>query len=82
MPREENREETADIKVVRYEVHLDPSVEILHVEINDSRSTWMETVPSDENLHWFLRGVQAGAAMFAHKHVSLPEIPRNAEPLP
>ena len=76
------KEKEPEIKVTRYEVRLDPTVEVLSVDITDEKSSWKETVPSDENLHWFLRGVQAGASMFGGKHVNLPEIPRNSEPMP
>ena len=76
--------EEVEIKIVRYRVDLDPTItiEVFSVEITDGSGSWKETIPSDENLQWFLRGVSAGASIFAGKHVSLPEIPRNAEPMP
>lgn len=76
-----NPKEGLEIKITKYEVPLDPHIEVFSVEIEDDKSTWMETIPSEENLRWFLRGVQAGASTFGNKHVSLPEIPRNTEPI-
>ncbi len=69
------------IKITKYEIPLDPHIDVFNVEIGDKKSTRMETIPSEENLRWFLRGIQAGAQMYGEKYVPLVEIPRNAVPL-
>lgn len=67
------------IIIERIELDLDPSIEIFSVAIEDNHTTWKETVPTEENLHWFLRGVRAGASEYGKTHVTPPEIPRNAK---
>lgn len=70
------------IEITRYKIPLDPSIDVFGVEVGDDKSTWMETIPSEESLRWFLRGVQAGAQAYGNKHASLPEIPIETLPLP
>lgn len=66
------------ILVKRIKIPTDPSIEVFSVEVRDEKSSWMETVPTEETLHWFLRGIQAGASMFAKEYVSLPEVPKHS----
>lgn len=60
------------IKVRELELPLDPSITILDVEIDGDSSSWRETLPNADALHWFLRGVQAGANMYGGKMPMLP----------
>jgi|GEM_PF-4833230 len=66
------------IEVKRLEISTDPPIEIFEVSISDQKSEWRETIPTEETLRWFLRGIQAGASSFGNKYVALPEIPRSS----
>lgn len=68
------------IEVKRIEIPLDPPINVFSVEITKGGGTWMETLPSEESLRWFLRGIQAGAQA-AGEFVFLPEIPTRASSL-
>ncbi|TAL49438.1 hypothetical protein EPN83_00830 [Patescibacteria group bacterium] len=71
--------DSINIVIRRYEIPLIPRTSVFHVSVEMKGGVWEETIPTEDNLHWFPRGVQAGAFP---AHVSLPEIPRNAESLP
>ncbi len=59
------------IEIERYYVPTDPSTYVFQVLVHRGESVWHETCNTEELLHMFLRGVQAGSPEF----VSLPEIP-------
>ena len=73
----ENGTDRRTIEVKRFELLTDPSIEIFAVEIGDDKSVWKETIPTEEAMRWFFRGLQAGANMFGGKHIFLPEVPHN-----
>lgn len=68
------------VSVERYKVPLDPPADVFHVEVLSGDGVWEETFGTEDLVHAFLRGVQAGA--FPNAHVPLYEIPREAKPLP
>jgi len=68
------------VEVKRLQMPTDPPIEIFEVQISDESSTWSETIPTEEALRWFFRGVQAGASQFGDRFVPLPEIPRHSVP--
>jgi len=68
--------EKPKIEVKRYRIPLDPNIDIFSVEIcNDG--LWVETVPSEEALKWFLKGITAGASCFGNEFIPSPVIPKN-----
>jgi hypothetical protein len=62
------------VEVERFEVPLDPAIDVFQVAVHRGDGVWQETCASEEMLQMFLRGVQAGA----ENKISLPEIPRSA----
>ncbi len=62
-------------KIERHEVDLDPSVNVLHVELSKGDSCWPETFPDEAHLKAFLRGVSAGASLFGETIFLPPELP-------
>lgn len=76
-------EKNVSIGIDKLEVPTDPKIAVFHVEINNGKSVWLETLSSEEALRNFLRGVSAGAAMFGDTYVTLCNaIPLDSKPLP
>jgi hypothetical protein len=57
------------IKIKRRHLRLDPSIDVFSVSISDKKGVWLETVPTEETLHWFLRGIKAGAECFGNEFI-------------
>jgi hypothetical protein len=72
--------EKPKITIRKYEVPIDPSASVYHVTMEVGIGVWEETLTSEENLRWFLRGLQAGASPWAM--IYPPDIPHSALPLP
>ena len=70
------------VSIIKYEVPLDPPIDVFNVVLENQNGTWHETLPSEETLRTFLRGVQAGAEMAGGVFFPNTEIPQNAEQLP
>jgi hypothetical protein len=75
MPKIQHPEVTVEVE--RFEVPLDPAIDVFQVAVHRSDGVWQDTCASEEMLQMFLRGVQAGA----ESQISLPEIPREARQL-
>lgn len=54
---------------------LDPSVNLFHVDVERDGGVWSETLPTEDAVHWFCRGLSAA---YAPGYLGLmPEIPRS-----
>lgn len=76
------QEDGISITLKRYELPIDPDVHVFLVVIESNEGKWTETLPTEEGLRLFLKGMQAGAFMYGNKHAAVPEIPVNAEQFP
>lgn len=69
------------MKIRRFVLNIDPSVEVFHVVLEKDDGVWHESFGSEETLRAFLRGVRAGANIASGVFICDPEVPRNAETL-
>ena len=60
------------IQVQTQIIDLDPSISIFLVLMQNDSSCWREGLGSQELAVAFLRGVQAGASMFAGQTIAVP----------
>jgi hypothetical protein len=67
IPKIQHSEVTVEVE--RFEVPLDPAIDVFQVAVRRGDGVWRDTCASEEMLRMFLRGVQAGA----ENPVSLPE---------
>ncbi len=54
---------------------LSPPVEVFSLEITALGGSWPESFGTRAELDTFVRGLKAGAALFAKIHLLLPEMP-------
>lgn len=68
--------EKIEIKIGRYKIRpaepLEREIDVFQVEVHRGDGVWIEEFTSEDRLHAFLRGVQAGSPEYVH----IPEIPQ------
>jgi hypothetical protein len=66
------------VKVERVSIETDPSIDVFEVVVTKkgTEGVWCETIPTEDNLYWFHRGMQAVTPPLA---VSPMEIPRREQ---
>lgn len=72
-------EKKVEISVRPERIEGDPPATVYFVKIESSgmnAGEWRDSFGSLDLLRAYLRGVKAGALMYADKHIELPEIPR------
>lgn len=67
------------ITVKRLEVYLHTSrssrTNIFRVEVHTDETSWSEAIPTEENVRWFLRGLEVFSSVAGIGYLRLPEIP-------
>jgi hypothetical protein len=49
------------VEIYRVSIDCDPNIHVFCVEVTtDKGGLWKETIPTEEGVYWFMRGLQAG----------------------